>query len=136
MDAVQLLWSQFSRELQIFVCFFSGLARGCRPPRSDHINEDISIIFQPISIKFKFYQFPTPNLKKSPAMLDSKTFQSCFGPKSERCMIQLLCELITLAIQLKLNKFKNDFILSIIYGVIPVLFFLITSISSLARTYV
>jgi hypothetical protein len=38
-------------------------------------------------------------------------------------MIQLLCELITLAIQLKLNNFKNDFILSIIYGVIPVLFF-------------
>jgi len=103
--------------------FFSGLARGCRPPRSDHINHDNFINFQPISTKFKFYQSPTPDLQKSSAMLDSKIFQSCFGPKSERCMIQLLCELITLAIQLKLNNFKNDFILSIIYGVIPVLFF-------------
>ena len=74
-------------------------------------------------MKFKFYQSQSLDLKESSPKFDSKSFQSSFGPKSERCVTRLLFELITLAIQLKLNKFKNNFILSIVYGVIPYVFF-------------
>ena len=61
--------------------FFSGLARGCRPSQIDHINQDIFINFQPISMKFKFYQSQSLDLKESSPKFASKSFQSSFWSK-------------------------------------------------------
>ena len=81
--------------------FFSGLARGCRPPRVEHISHNISINFQPISMKFKFDPpICSPRSQRVLSIVRFDKFSIKFWVRilSGRCVIRLLCELITLTI--------------------------------------
>ena len=90
---------------------------------SADINQLFSTSFERILLKIIFPSSSSHDAACGSSNFESNFKNSIFGRIFQCRMERLLSELLILTIQLWRNKFKNDFILSIIYGVFPELFF-------------